>query len=367
MWYFGKGAMWKNLRLTMLLALAGGLSYSHANAQVNIGNGGSVLLGSCGVSSPCTVTQGGTGATTAPAALANLGGWMLPLFVGTPPSGSCPTNNQAAFLTSGGMPYPEYICASNVWVLTGNAGASGIVTINGQTGPAFTIACGSGLTCTLGTNSITVSLTSAFTITSFTGCSGSLELGQTVTNPTCAATYSGTPASASITNTDSIDSPLVLVSPFTSGTIVGSFYHATVTTTTITLTAIGASTQTATQTYTWKPRIFSGVGTIGASSTATASGTTAVLSNGTVLASAGLGAEAIGQTFGPYAPVGQAVYLLLTGGSHTFTDACSGFPFAFNAPLTVTFVNNFGVTTTMYLYQSTNSLTGSCFSPKVAS
>jgi hypothetical protein len=205
-----------------------------------------------------------------------------------------------------------------------------------------------------------------FTINSFTGCAGSLELGQTVTNPTCVATYTGVPSSANITNTDSIDSPLVLSSPFTTGTIVGSFHHSAIATTTVTLTATGASTQTATQQYTWQPRIFGGVGTAGATSTVTASDTTAVLSTSDALPSAGLGAETVGQTFGPYTPSAQNVYLLLLGGSHTFIDAGTGFPFAFNPPITVTFVNEFGVTVTMYLYQSTNPLYGT-YTPKVAS
>lgn len=245
-------------------------------------------------------------------------------------------------------------------------GSSGVSSLNLLTG-ALNISCGSGLTCTAAGSTIAINLATGFTINSFTGCGGALELGQTVTDPVCSATYSGTPTSASITNTDSIDSPLVLSSPFTSGTIVGSFHHTTIATTSILLTAIGSSTQTANQTYTWNPRIFSGLGTSGATSSVTASGTTAILSNANVIPSAGLGAETVGQTFGPYAPSGQAVYLLLTGGSHTFTDVCSGFPFAFNAPLTVTFVNEFGATVNMYLYQSTNSLTGSCFEPRVIS
>ena len=205
-----------------------------------------------------------------------------------------------------------------------------------------------------------------FSITSFTGCGGSLELGQTVTNPTCGASYSSAPSSAAITNSDSIDSPLNLISPFTSGTIVGSFHHTTSTSTTVTLTALGASSQTATQTYTWQPRIFGGVGAGGATSSVTASGTTAVLSTSDVLASAGLGTETTGETFGPYSPSAQYIYLLLTSSSHTFIDANTGFPFAFNAPTTVTFTNEYGVSVTMYLYQSTNALYGS-YLPKVTS
>ena len=230
---------------------------------------------------------------------------------------------------------------------------------------------GAGISCTplvsgQCTGAVTISLGSAFAITSFTGCGGSLELGQTVTNPICSATYTTTPTSASITNTDSVDSPLVLSSPFTSGTILGSFLHTTVATTTVHLTAIGSSTQMANQTYSWNPRIFGGLGAAGATSAVTASGTTAVLSTSDVLPSASLGAETVGQTFGPYSPVGRNIYLLLSGGSHTFIDALTGFPFAFNAPTTVTFVNQYGVTVIMYLYQSTNVLMGT-FQPKIGS
>jgi len=108
------------------------------------------------------------------------------------------------------------------------------------------------------------------------------------------------------------------------------------------------------------------VGATGATSTVVAAGTSAVLSTSDILPSAGLGAEAVGQVFGPYAPTGQAIYLLLTGGAHTFTDNNTGFPMAFNAPTTVTFVNVNGVSITMYLYQTTNPLTGN-FAPRIAS
>jgi hypothetical protein len=58
--------------------------------------------------------------------------------------------------------------------------------------------------------------------------------------------------------------------------------------------------------------------------------------------------------------------LLLTGGSHTFVDNNTGFPFAFNAPTSVSFVNAQGVTVSMFLYQSTNALFGN-YAPKVVS
>jgi hypothetical protein len=236
--------------------------------------------------------------------------------------------------------------------------------INDLTG-AITLAVGSGLALNISGNTITLSLTTAFSITSFTG--GSLvELGTSVVNPVFNATYSTTPASAQITNTESIDSPLALSTPFTTGTVTGTFVHSSIATTTFTLSATQGSTQTATQQIVWQPAIFGGVGAIGATSSVTASGTTAVLSTSDALPRTQLGAESVGESFGPYTCSGQCVYLLLLGGSHTFIDAGTGFPFAFNAPISVSFVNAHGVTVSMWLYQSTNPLTGT-FTPKVAS
>jgi len=243
--------------------------------------------------------------------------------------------------------------------------SSAITSVNALTGPALTLACGTGLSCISSGSTITVSLATAFTINSFTGGS-TVELGYPVVNPTFAATYSVTPASASITNTDNISSPTNLTTPFTTATIVGTFQHPSTSTTTFTLTATQGATLTATQTINWQPAIFGGVGTAGATSSVSAAGTTAVLSNGNVLARMQLGAETVGETFGPFNPSGQVIYLLLTGGSHTFIDAGTGFPFAFNAPITVPFLNANGVSITLYLYQSTNALFGT-YTPKVAS
>lgn len=273
---------------------------------------------------------------------------------------------------SGGIPPNVY---QNPITLTGlnsgGGGSSGAVTsVNAQgfnplTG-AIVIACGSGLSCTQSGQTITISTSGSFSINSFTGCGGSFELGFSSTNPTCSATYSSTPNSANITNTENIDSPLVLTTPFTSGTIVGTFTHSTVASTTVTLTAVGSSTQTATQTMTWNPRSFGGVGTAGATSSVTASGTTAVLSTSDVLASISLTATNVGSTYGPFVTSNSNVYLLLIGGSHTFVDTGTGFPFAFNTPTAVTFVNANGVSVSMFLYQSSNPLFGT-FNIRVAS
>jgi hypothetical protein len=84
------------------------------------------------------------------------------------------------------------------------------------------------------------------------------------------------------------------------------------------------------------------------------------------LTSAQLGAETVGTTFVLTGLSSQYVYMLLIGSSHTFIDANTGFPFAVNSPTHITFINQYGVSVSMYLYQSTNALSGS-FSPRVAS
>jgi hypothetical protein len=205
-------------------------------------------------------------------------------------------------------------------------------------------------------NPYVISLVIGFAINSFTG-SQSGELGQQFVNPSFAASYSSTPTAASITNTDSIDSPFTLTTPFTSATLTGTFTHSAPATTTFTLNATnGSSNPTATLTFSWGERIFGGVGAPGATSSVTAAGTTAVLSTSDVLASIGVGAFV--PIFPPYSPSGQCIYALLTGGAYKFKDAVTGFPFAMNTPTMVTFVNQYGVSLTMYLYQSTNILTG---------
>jgi hypothetical protein len=76
--------------------------------------------------------------------------------------------------------------------------------------------------------------------------------------------------------------------------------------------------------------------------------------------------EAAGQTLGSYSPSGQYIYFLLINSGHTFVDANTGLPLAINAPVSVSFVNAKGVTVTMYLYRTTNSLYGT-YVPKIAS
>src|SRR5208282_5487785 len=90
-------------------------------------------------------------------------------------------------------------------------------------------------------------IAAGFAITSFAGGS-TVETGATVTNPSFTASYSSLPTSAHITNTDGIDSPLALITPFTSGTVVGAFSHSSPANVVFTLTAVGAIFYTATQT-----------------------------------------------------------------------------------------------------------------------
>lgn len=197
----------------------------------------------------------------------------------------------------------------------------------------------------------------AFAITGFSGGSV-VECGVTVTNPSFTASYSAPPVSAQITNTDGIDSPLVLTTPFTSGTVIGSFTHSTVNAAvTFTLTATAATTKTATQSITYEARSFGGLGTTGATS-ATASSNNAVLVGATgTLSNEGIHGSDVGQVYGPFNPVSQNIYLLLphTVSPHTFKDQ-NGFTFAMNAPTTFSFTNQHGAVLSMDLYQSTLSL-----------
>jgi hypothetical protein len=203
-----------------------------------------------------------------------------------------------------------------------------------------------------------------FTINGFSGGS-TVEIGATVTNPAFTASYSHTPNSAQITNTDGIDSPLVLSSPYTSGTVVGSFDHNSQATVTFTLTAIYTSTKTATSPINWYPRSFAGVGAPGATSTVTAhAGNTAQLSTGDILANEGLLSTFVGQSVS-FTASSQNLYFLLVGGSHSFTDNSNQNPFPFNSPTPVSFVNQNSQTVAMYLYQSSTTLTGT-YSIKVS-
>lgn len=198
-----------------------------------------------------------------------------------------------------------------------------------------------------------------FSITGFSGGS-TVEIGVTVTNPTFSASYSSAPSSAEITNTLGLNSPLPLVSPYTSGTVAGSFHQVNQSSISFTLTAVAATTQSAGQSISFLPRMYGGVGAPSATNAIAAGtivGPTALLSTGDTINNLGLFSSPVGSTFGPFSPNNQKIYLLLTGGSHTFKDPNTGATFAFLAtPTPVSFVNLYSATISMYLYESTNKL-----------
>jgi hypothetical protein len=78
------------------------------------------------------------------------------------------------------------------------------------------------------------------------------------------------------------------------------------------------------------------------------------------LASEGLFSSVVGQSFGPFVPSTQKIYVLTphTATPHTFHDQ-NGFTFAMNAPTTFSFTNQLGVVLSMDLYESTNLLSSS--------
>ena len=199
----------------------------------------------------------------------------------------------------------------------------------------------------------------AFAISSFTGGS-TVEVGATVTNPAFTASYSTAAASATITNDNALDTPHVLSTPFTSGTITGGFTKATASTVTFTLTAIAATTKTAYDYIYFYARSFAGIGTAGATS-ASASGNTAVLGGATgTLANEGLKSTDIGATTVSLSPTAQKIYYLCphTATVHTFHDS-NGFGFPMNAPTTFNFTNQNSAVLSYDLYESTNL----CYTP----
>jgi hypothetical protein len=204
-------------------------------------------------------------------------------------------------------------------------------------------------------------LGTSFTITSFalSGGVNTVEVGTTITNPAFTSSYSTPASSGFITNTDNIDSPLILTTPFTAGVVVGSFTHNIINASVVfTLTASnGSSTQQSTQTIQYQGRSFFGIGSAG-STGATASGNNAVLVGATgTLSISGLFSSIPGQSFGPVSPTGQKIYFLTphTATPHTFLDQFT-FPFAFLPPTVFSFTNQKGISLSYDLYESQNSL-----------
>ena len=238
----------------------------------------------------------------------------------------------------------------------------------GSTTAWGSVAGGDGINITDIGGVLTFSQGPVFGFSSFTcTTSGTYELGTSIASPTnCTAAYT-TPASAA-TLTDGTHN-VVLSSPYTSGSLPYSYVCGTTTPTTLTFSqtatpASGGSPKTANATAGCSPRYFGGVGAAGATSSVTASGTTAVLSNGAVLASAGISNAQVGVTIGSYSPINQKVYVLLIGNSHTvWTDNLTGFAFVMGTPTAVSFTNQNGSVVSMYLYESINLLSGT-YAPK---
>lgn len=309
--------------------------------------------------------------------------WPAVTGAGAPSSPTWPCTS-----THYGQPYTDttantqYVCSTSGWVPVASTGGTGMTAL---TGPVTAMGPGSAASTitptgvTAGTYSgaaITVNAAgqitfagTPFTINTFTcNVCGTVEIGFTTASPASGSlSYSNptTPTSASVFDGANT---ATLSTPFTSWSLAHTYASSTIgASTTFTATALGnAQTKTATQSVTWQPRYFGGVGAPGATSSVTASGTTAVLSTTDVLTSAGLADSQVGSVIGTYSPSGQSIYLLLRGGSHTFTDNNTGFAMAFNSPTAVTFVNQYGVSVSMFLYQTTFTLTGA-FAPKVAS
>jgi hypothetical protein len=196
-----------------------------------------------------------------------------------------------------------------------------------------------------------------FSIDSFSVSGGTVEVGAAITNPTVSASYSATPASASVTNTAGIDSPLALTTPFTSGTIVGSFSLDAPGSISATLTAVstGGVTRTAGATVlTAEFATFAGPCAPGATS-ATASGSSAVLNDSAgTLPRAGLYGSIVGQTF-TVDLTNNCVGILTPHTATPHTWLAGSFTFPMNAPITFSFENAEGVTSSYDFYQSTQT------------
>jgi hypothetical protein len=251
----------------------------------------------------------------------------------------------------------HYVCDSSGWAeVSGGGGGTGNFTVQGTATNESMVPVYNGVNNTTGSwKQLTQDdILAGFSITSFT-CStcGNYEIGYTVASPTnFTASYSSTPASASIsdgTNTDT------LTTPFTSGSLA----HSYTTNTTFTLTAIGSTTKTATKTIGFGYRTFYGLGTGGATG-ATASGNNAVLTGATGT----LGTWGLPQNTGTVtvSPSSQYIYFLLTTTGHTFK--INGFTTVFSCS-SVTFDNQYGTSDGMYLCVSPTYYTGSNYTAEV--
>lgn len=195
-------------------------------------------------------------------------------------------------------------------------------------------------------------------IESFTGFPSILEVGNSDSGPTLSATYNVTPAAATVSWTNPTGGPQSLTTPFTSVTLSAVFTDTVIgDTSTVTLTATNAAgNASSTQTLTWAGKVWSGVGTAGATGL---NGSTGGLSGATGTLTGNLQAQRQ-ETFS-VSPANQKTYFAspVAYGTATFKDAVTGFVFSMLSPTTITVVNSFSVSESYYLWESTQLLNSS--------
>jgi len=229
------------------------------------------------------------------------------------------------------------------------------------------LVAGDGIAISTGGGTTTISSGPSFTINSFTTPTTLLEIGTTLTNPTFSAAYSVTPTVATITNTDSISSPTTLSSPFTSGSVTGSFVKHSASSTTFTLNATGNGVpKTQSTTVSWNARTFGGVGTTGATSCSASSNNCTLNTSGT-LTDAGVVTTVVNKVYGPYSPTGGQKIYVATPGSCThssWTDTVSGFALVMDSGTSFTFTNQHSDSVGMCLYATVNTYISGSYSPR---
>jgi len=184
--------------------------------------------------------------------------------------------------------------------------------------------------------------------------------GDTISTVTATASYTSTPASASVANSyggssdpgDVNGGAWTLLTPFTSASMAGTVKRSGADlgadpTWTATLTATGATVKTSPWTVTFTSNILYGVGAAGLDTQGELEAAlTSVLQ------------AAIPASF-TVSPSNQYVYVAWPKGRGTASYTLNGFPAAFEAPFDVSFTNVNAVVETYSVMRSTNLLTGS--------
>lgn len=243
-----------------------------------------------------------------------------------------------------------------------------LVSINGDTTPAQQIVAGTGITIMQVPPGITViSLSGAAPVLVSISMNPSSVLGGATSTGTVLLTSAAPAGGALVTLSSSnpsvaqVPASVLVAAGATSATFTATTNAVTMNTA-ITISGTYGATHTASLQVTVTPpsqAVYGGVGQSGATGTITQSGTTVILSTGDVLGQLQTRAERVGDSW-QFSPNNQVIYLLLLGGTHTFTDQNNA-PLPFNAPITTSLGG-----TTMYLYQSTFPLSAP-FTVKVAS